>query len=103
MDSMPPATTISDSPSCTACLNDVAENGFVHLFGFEPGAADGFSDHFAAEFRRGETGETALKFSDGGADCGENDGDFHGEPPGERRAPLYRDARRAAEQCANFR
>src|SRR6266571_1715075 len=86
-----------------ARLNDVAENGFVHLFGFEPGAADGFRDSFAAEFRCGETGETTLKFSDGGANSGQNDGGFHGEPPGERRAILYRDAREAAEPRVNFR
>src|SRR5882762_10557991 len=79
-------------------LHNVAENRFVNLIRIEAGAANRFSNRFAAKFRRGEPGETTLKFSDWRSNGGENDGSFdtHGKPPEERRASLYRDARKEA-------
>src|SRR5215469_7413645 len=94
MDSLPPAATIFRSPGWTACapsaaafesglargilaesgLHDVAQDGFIHLRGLEAGASNGFGDNFCAEFGSGESGEAALKFSDGRADDGKNDG-----------------------------
>ncbi len=55
-------------------LNDVAHDDFVDLRGLDAGAAHGFGDGFGAELRRGERGESALKFADRGADGGEDDG-----------------------------
>ena len=73
-----------------AGLHDVAENGFVNLMRIEAGAPDRFGDGFAAEFGCGESGEAALKFSDGRADGGQNDGSFraHDKPPEEKRTLL---------------
>src|SRR5467141_4175166 len=79
-------------------LHNVAENGFVNLLGLKARTANRFGNRFAAKSRRGEPGETALKFSDRCADGGENDGSFdtHGKPPEERQTSLYRDARKEA-------
>src|SRR5581483_9176596 len=63
-------------------LNDVAENCFVHLFGFDAGAANRFRDDFCAQFRGGKSGQAALKFADGSANRGENYGGFHGSSSG---------------------
>ena len=73
-----------------AGLHHVAENGFINLIRVEAGAADRFGDDFAAKFGRGESGEAALKSSDGRPNGGENDGSFcgHGRPPAEQRIPL---------------
>src|SRR5258708_38393998 len=88
-------------------MHNVAENGFVNLLGLKARTANRFGNRFAAKFRRGEPGETALKFSDRCADGGENDGSFdtHGKPPEERQTSLYRDARKeaAAAQAARAR
>jgi len=43
-------------------LHNVAENGFVNLLGLKARTANRFGNRFAAKFRRGEPGETALKF-----------------------------------------
>src|SRR5712692_5784066 len=73
-----------------AGLHYVAENGFVNLIRIEAGAANGFGDRFGAKLRRGKSGETALKFSDGRSNSGENDGSFggHGRPPAEQQTSL---------------
>src|SRR5216683_3948341 len=70
--------------SSDVCSSDL----FVDEFGVQAGAADGFGDSFRAQVDGGEAGESALKFSDGSADGGENYGRFHGRPPWQ--TTLYR-------------
>src|SRR6184192_3818937 len=105
IDSMPPATTISDSPSSTACAASATAFRpepqtllmvIAATRGWQPpfGAANGFGHDFGSEFGGGESGKATLKFADGRADGGNNHGSFgvHGGPPNrtteERRTSL---------------
>src|SRR5216684_2392208 len=121
MDSMPPATTISDSPSCTACaasataFNPEPQTLFIVIAatrasqpplsaacraGFCPSPACTTLPRMASSIclasrpERRIASATALPPSSGA----ENDGSFdtHGEPPEERQTSLYRDARKEA-------
>ena len=47
--------------------DDVAHDALVNLLGIDVSAVDGFAHGDGAELRRGEIGETSLKFSDSSA------------------------------------
>ena len=66
-------------------MHYVAEDRFVNLMRIEAGAADGFSDDFAAKLGSGESRKASLEFADGRSHSGENNGGFrgHDEPPEE--------------------
>ena len=58
-----------------AGLDDVAEEHFVNLFGFDPGAFQGFPNDNFSEFDGGNVGERAAKFADSCA-AGAEDSDI---------------------------
>src|SRR2546428_1237626 len=58
-------------------LHDITHDRFIDLLGFETSTPNRFSDNFCAELGSGESCETALKFSDGRTNRGENNGGFH--------------------------
>src|SRR5215470_8243617 len=81
MDSMPPATTISDSPSCTACAASATAlrpepQTLLMVMAATRGWQPPLSAAWRAGFGRGKSGESALEFSDGRADGGKDDGSF---------------------------
>jgi len=67
-----PLETISADP-------DAAYERVIRI---DAGAAYGFGDNFSTEFGSSEYREAALKFSDGRANGGENNGSFHGNASG---------------------
>ncbi len=73
-------------------LHHIAHDAFVHLCRLDTRAADGFSNNFRTEFRRGKTLQAALEFSDGSAHSAEDHGGTHD-------CSLATEARRHRERC----
>jgi hypothetical protein len=76
-----------------ARLDDVSHDDFVHRFRLNARAAYRFGNDFSAQLRRGKRGKSTLKFSDGRADCAQNDCLVHDATPRDD-GPRLRPSRR---------
>jgi hypothetical protein len=66
-------------------LNHIAHDDFVDCFGLDARAANRFSNGLCAELRRGKGSQSALKFSNGGANSAKDYSLVHGCSPGHEK------------------